>query len=181
MNRKENLRHNNKVIIMYYLNIFLLFSIFGYSYETIFRILLNSTQDYLLFGPWMPIYGFGVLISEYLNNFLNKFQLKRFKKILIFLILNLFILTGIEEIGGILVEKIFHTSFWNYEYLPLNIGPYINVFVSLLWSISSMIIVYIILPIISKFLKRIPKFLSYLILILLVLDHIILLYQYYLR
>lgn len=166
---------------MYYLNIFLIFSILGYSYETILRILLNSTQNYLLIGPWMPIYGFGILISELLNKFLNKFQLKRWKKIIFFFLLNLIILTIIEEIGGLLVEKIFHTSFWNYEYLPLHIGPYINVFVSILWSFSATIIEYIFLPIINPWMKKIAKGISYTTLILLIIDHLILLYRYFLR
>lgn len=164
---------------MYYLNIFLFFSIFGYTYETILRIILHSTQDYLLIGPWMPIYGFGILISEFLNSFLNKLKLKRWKKILLFFLINFFLLTIIEEIGGILVEKIFHTSFWNYEYLPLNIGPYINIFVSLLWSFSSVIMIYIILPIISKLIKKTPKIITYLLLFLLIIDHIYLIIQYY--
>lgn len=166
---------------MYYLNIFLLFSILGYSYETIFRLYLKTTQDYLLMGPWMPIYGFGLLISEFLNIFLNKFKLKRFKKIILFFFINIILLTIIEEIGGILVEKIFHTSFWNYEYIPLHLGPYINIFVSIIWSLASTIIEFFLIPILTPLIRKIPKMVSYIILFLLLLDHVILLYQYFLR
>ena len=149
---------------MYYLNIFLLFSILGYSYETIFRLFLKTTQDYLLMGPWMPIYGFGLLISEFLNIFIN-----------------IILLTIIEEIGGILVEKIFHTSFWNYEYIPLHLGPYVNIFVSIIWSLASTIIEFFLIPILTPLIRKIPKMVSYIILFLLLLDHVILLYQYFLR
>lgn len=159
---------------MYYLNIFLLFSILGYSYETILRILTNATQNYLLIGPWMPIYGFGILNSEFLNIFLNKFKLKKWKKIIIFFLINILLLSIIEEIGGLLVEKIFHTSFWNYEYIPLHIGPYLNIFVSIIWSISSTFIEYVLIPLLTPFIKKIPKWVSYLVLILMLLDHIIL-------
>lgn len=156
---------------MFYLNIFLIFSIFGYTYEIIIRMLNQVSTSNLLLGPWMPIYGFGILISEFLNSFLNKFLLTGKKKIIIFFFLNIIILSLLEEIGGLLVEYFFHTSYWNYENIPLNIGPYINILISFLWGFLSTIMEYIILPILTPLLKKIPKLVSYILLILLLLDH----------
>ncbi len=160
---------------MFYLNVFLVFAILGYSYETIFRIFLHATQDYLLIGPWMPIYGFGMLNSELVNIFLNKFCLKGWKKIFFFFVLSFFLLTIIEEIGGLLVEFFFATSYWNYEYLPLHIGPYINVFVSLLWALFATLMEYVLIPILSPFLRKVSPIISYICLFLMILDHIYLL------
>lgn len=157
---------------MFYLNVFLLFSIMGYSYETLFRFFKGIVQHNLLLGPWMPIYGFGILISEFVNLFLNKFLLKGKKKIFLFFILNVLLLTILEEIGALFIRFFFQTAFWNYEDIPLHIGPYINVFVSLVWGICAVFMEYVLIPILTPFIKKIPKGVSFILLIFLLLDHL---------
>lgn len=166
---------------MIYLNIFLLFSILGYSYELIIRLVRNLSTSNLLMGPWMPIYGFGILIIFIMDLFLNKWKLKGKKKIIICFILSVLLLTILEEIGGILVEKLFFASYWNYESIPLHIGPYINIIVSFIWGIFAMLIQYLILPILIPWIKKIPHWVSYFILILIILDFIHLLIHLLLR
>lgn len=157
---------------MYYTNLLLFFSIFGYLYEMLIRLLKSIPINNLLIGPWMPIYGFGILILEWINELLNVFKIKGWKKIILCFLLSIFLLSILEWFGGILVEKIFHTSFWNYEEIPLNIGKYINIFVSLLWGLFGLFAEYILTPIITPFLKKIPKWVSYLILFFILLDHL---------
>lgn len=157
---------------MIYFNIFLLFSILGYSYELIIRITRNLSTSNLLMGPWMPIYGLGILLIFCIDKFLNKWKLKGKKKVILCFILSVLLLTLLEEMGGILVEKLFHTSYWNYESIPLHIGPYINIIVSIVWGLFAIFIQYIILPLLIPWIKKIPHWVSYFLFILITLDHI---------
>lgn len=160
---------------MYYGNLFLIFSMFGYFYEMLIRLIRNIPGHTLFIGPWMPIYGFGVLMVEFIDRFLSLFQIRGRKKIFLNFFLSTILLTILELIGGLFVEILFKTSFWNYEQIPLHIGKYINVFVSLLWGIGSLLIVYIINPALTPFIKKIPKWVSILCFLLMTLDHVYLL------
>ncbi len=172
MNRNTFLSHNKKVIIMFYSNLFLIFSIFGYLYEMAIRLMNHYSTHNLLLGPWMPIYGIGIVIIELINQFLNQFKIKGFKKLIYCFLISIFILTILEWIGGILVLKLFSTSFWNYENIPFHIGKYVNVLVSILWGILSLFIEYIIIPILKPFIQKIPKGITILIISFILLDHL---------
>lgn len=157
---------------MYYSNLFLFFSIFGYLYEMLIRILNNFSKTNLLLGPWMPIYGIGIVLVELINQFLNQMKIQGKKKVILCFFLSFFSLTILEWVGGLLVEKLFFKSFWNYENIPFHIGKYINVLVSLLWGFLSIFIEYVLIPILSPMIKKIPKGITWLFLILIMMDHI---------
>ena len=157
---------------MFYLNTFLFFSIIGWSYETLFHFLEHKMRDNILFGPWMPIYGFGLLSIELINRFLKKLKINGKKRLMYCFVLSIILLTILEEVGGILIEFFFHTSFWNYESIPLSMGPYVNILVSIIWGILGMILEYIIYPLITPWLKKIPKWVSYTLLLFLIFDNI---------
>ena len=145
---------------MFYFNSFFIFSILGWSYETVFHFLEHKTRKNLLFGPWMPIYGFGILTIEFIDKLLKKLKVSGKKKILYCYIISVIALTLLEEIGGLLVQFLFHTSFWNYESIPLSIGPYINIFISLIWGFFGLLIEYILYPLLTPFIKKIPSWVS---------------------
>ncbi|MCI8575236.1 MAG: putative ABC transporter permease [Bacilli bacterium] len=157
---------------MFYLNTFLFFSILGYTYETIFHFLEHKMRENILFGPWMPIYGFGILCIELIHKILTKLKINGKKKLLYCFILSVIFLTIIEEIGGLIILYFFQTSFWNYESIPLSIGPYINILVSLIWGVLGLFLEYIIYPLVTPWLKKIPKWVSILLFLLLLLDNI---------
>ncbi len=161
---------------MFFINTFFFFSILGYIYEMILHFLEHNIRNQILIGPWMPIYGIGIIITELLNRFLSRRQ-KGFKKIIYCFFFSIIILTILEELGGLLIEKMFCTKFWNYESIPLSIGPYINILISILWGFFAMILEYVVLPITSPFLKKIPKWVSILCIILLLIDNIINIYN----
>ena len=64
---------------MYYINVFLVYSMIGHLFEVIVDLILNiKPGSGILFGPWTPIYGFGVLIMLYLKRKLEKLNLTKF-------------------------------------------------------------------------------------------------------
>ena len=157
-----------------YLNNFLFFAILGFIYENILQLIL--TGDFTsnpFYGPWMPIYGFGVIIMIFLTRLIfNNLKIKRWQKIIILFISVTVILTIIELVGGYLTEFIFHKSFWNYTDMKYNFGKYISLEVSLVWGTACLIFLYVVKPLTDKFIKKIPKFISIILLILIIIDFI---------
>lgn len=158
---------------MILISFFLFFSILGFSIEYVISLICRYKKETLLVGPWMPIYGIGFLTIHLVHFLLKKKNLSSLKEKILFFILSVIFLSIIEEIGGLLTQEIFHQNFWSYEGFPLSIGPYINVFVSLLWGVIALICEYLIYPKLTPLLKKIPKQIIYILLFLLILDHII--------
>ena len=158
----------------YYLNNFLFFSILGFIYENILQLILTGdfTSNHF-YGPWMPIYGFGVIIMIFLTRLIfNNLKIKRWQKIILLFISVTVILTIIELVGGYLTEFIFHKSFWDYRNMKYNFGKYISLEVSLVWGTACLIFLYVVKPLTDNFIKKIPKFISIILLILIMIDFI---------
>ncbi len=157
---------------MYYLNCFFVYSFLGFLFETgVAKVTGNNFNSGILYGPFTPIYGIGVflilIISKYF--FLNLHMPRWVETIIVFFILFL-VLTFIEWLGGILIEKIFGVVFWDYSHLKWNIGKYISLEISLVWGILSIILIYIIHPFLEKFILKIPSAISYLLLCVFLID-----------
>ena len=55
---------------MYYIKIFLLYSLIGFVYEsTLFKIKHSSKYSGIFYGPITAVYGIGVLAIEILNKY----------------------------------------------------------------------------------------------------------------
>ena len=80
------------------------------------------------------------------------------------------ILSFIEYIGGILIEKIFKVVFWNYSSMKFHIGNYISLEMALIWGIASLVIAYLIKPFCDKWIKKIPKIITWVLIILFCID-----------
>ena len=157
---------------MYYINNFFLYSFVGFILETIIQFIIKSkVNSGILYGPWTIVYGFGVIIILLLEKlvFSKKNYNKWVKRIFLFLSVAI-CLTLIELLGGILIEKIFHKTFWNYSKFKFNIGKYISLDISIIWTVLSIIFVYILKPLTDKIIKKIPNLITYILIILMVID-----------
>lgn len=160
--------------MFYYLNNFLLYSVFGFLYETIVHLITSGkiVQNPFV-GPWMPIYGFGIIIMIFLTRFVfNRLKMPRFLKVISLFLLTIFILTLLEELGGVITEAVFHKSFWDYSDMPFNNGKYICLEVSLIWGVACLIFLYLLKPLTDKIIKKIPHFITIIVLILFFIDFI---------
>lgn len=143
---------------MFYINIFLCFSIIGYLFETICSwIFKTGFSSGILYGPWTPLYGFGVLIIMLLSNkiFESLHLNKVVETIIVFVVITI-VLTILEWLGGILIEKLFHITFWDYSNYKYHIGKYISLEMSLVWGVGSIILIYLVLPWSLNLIKKIP-------------------------
>ena len=143
---------------MYYLNTFLLYSILGFLLETVRSFLVNSKfTSGILYGPWTPIYGIGIVIVILISNYLfAHLHLSRWVETFITFVIITLILTLLEWIGGILIEKIFHTVFCDYSKEAFSIGKYISLSKSLMWGVGSILFIYVLKPLLEGVIKHIP-------------------------
>lgn len=156
---------------MYYINYFFIFSIIGHFIETVFA----KSKSGILFGYWTPVYGFGVVLILLIGKLIGKINLnkKLIMKILIAYVISMILLSLTELLGGYLIEFIFNKTFWNYKNHKFNIGPYISLEMANIWGISSIIVLYLLKPLIDKVIKYIPKTATYILIALFIIDNII--------
>ncbi len=154
---------NKKKDLSFYTFAFLIYCIIGWIYEVIWEFAVGNgfVNRGFLFGPYLPIYGFGVLILYFLLSKEMKKDIRIFKKIkitpIIVFLLILIIVSVIEYFASFVMELIFHKRWWDYSYDWLNINGRISLRNSSLLAIGAMFMLYLIFPIIEKVTSKIPN------------------------
>lgn len=131
--------------------IFTIYSYVGWVCETIFCSVPKKefVDRGFLNGPFCPIYGFGGLIVIYLlSPFANNIMLLFFASILI--------TTSIEYLTGLVMEKIFHTTWWDYSENKFNFQGRICLTNSLLFGVMCVVGVQFVHPVVSDLVNSIP-------------------------
>ena len=149
--------------------------VFGFIYEELFyKIDLGYfVKRGSTYGPWIPIYAVGSLLIVLIT-----YTYKN-KPYLIFIINT--ILTGLLEFfTGLFLHKIFNLRLWDYNKEILNFGNingYICLRSILFFGISSLMLIYLFIPLIKKVVKKSSEtsitVVSYTLGILFVLDMIL--------
>lgn len=145
---------------MFFINLFFLNSFLGFIMETSLKYLLYpNMHNGILFGPWVPLYGFGALFIYALYSLIEKkLSWKKIWKVLLLFVSVVVFLSLLEWLGGTLIEFLFHKEFWDYGDQKFHLGPYISLGMSLLWGFLSLVFVFIVLPLEKKLIKKIPRF-----------------------
>ena len=103
----------------------------------------------LLYGPFKPIYGFGLIfIVLVMNNYRTK---KFYQKFIIGVILG----SAFEYFGSLFQEYVFGTSTWNYSHFNLNIGGRIYLPYCLAWGLIAVFCVDFLYPLFKKLIKKV--------------------------
>ena len=92
-----------------------------------------------LYGPWIPIYGFGALIILFST------EPFRSSALLVFFS-GMTSSTALEYLTGRAMEKIFQMRYWDYSKCRFNLDGYICLRASLTWGIFSVVIVDMVEP-----------------------------------
>ncbi|MFQ9822020.1 MAG: putative ABC transporter permease [Clostridia bacterium] len=123
------------------LTYFIIYSFLGWIMESIVRSVSEKKiiNTGFLKGPVCPIYGIGAIIMLL---FLERYQNK---PILLFFIA-IIVLTTWEYLVGVLLEKIFHTKYWDYSEQKFNFQGRICLVNSICWGILGVIFVKYIHP-----------------------------------
>ena len=112
-------------------------------------------------GPVCPIYGVGA-VSVILC-------LTPIKNTVLLFLCSMIITSFLELITGFVLEKIYHTRWWDYSDLPFNIGGYICLKYSIYWGFVCIALMRSIHPVIMKIVNFIPHTVGIILLIFLFL------------
>ena len=141
-------------IISQWLWIFPVYSFFGWCLEVIFCSVNTGkfVNRGFLNGTACPIYGIGA-------GFLV-FCLEPVQGNLPLLYLGSVIIGSLLElVGGFLLKKIFHMSWWDYSEEPFNIGGYICLKFSLAWGVAGVLLMRAVHPVVAGLNMLIPTML----------------------
>lgn len=131
---------------------FIIYSFLGWVMESIVRSVCERKliNTGFLKGPFCPIYGIGAIIMFlFLEGFENK-------PILLFGIA-IVLLTAWEYVVGVLLEKIFHTKYWDYSDHKFNFQGRICLTNSIYWGILGVLFVKYIHPFIQQMIAKVDK------------------------
>ena len=129
---------------------FITYSFFGWVMESIFRSICEKKliNTGFLIGPFCPIYGVGAIIMLL---FLKRFS----DNLAILFIASVVVLTIWEYLVGILLEKLFHTKYWDYSKNKFNFQGRICLTNSIFWGILGVVFVKYIHPAIESLIEKI--------------------------
>lgn len=130
---------------------FFIYSFIGWCLEVVFCS-VNTGQFVnrgFLNGLYCPIYGFGavamvLLLAPFTGNMFTLF---------VFAVL---ITSLLELVTGFVLEKLFHTKWWDYSEQPFNIGGYICLKFSLAWGLAGVFLMRLLHPEIAFLVSKIP-------------------------
>ena len=146
MDKKE------KVTVSDIIWLFVIGCLIGFGLETLWHFLKNGewiNKQGLLYGPFKPIYGFGLIfIVLVMNNYRTK---KFYQKFIIGVILG----SAFEYFGSLFQEYVFGTSTWNYSHFNLNIGGRIYLPYCLAWGLIAVFCVDVLYPLFKKLIKKV--------------------------
>lgn len=126
--------------------LFFSYAFIGWIWECFF--VSTTTKELVnrgfLFGPYLPIYGFGALIVIFTTSKVT------YNPILVY-IFGMLGATTLEYFTGVLMEKIFKVRYWDYSDRKFNIKGHINLLYTLGWGFGSLVLVYFINPKVENF------------------------------
>lgn len=131
---------------------FIVYSFIGWAIESVYKSYLQKKliNTGFLNGPICPIYGIGALIMFL---FLNKINDNLF---LVFIV-GFIVLSIWEYIVGYLLEKFFHTKYWDYTGNKFNIKGRVCLFNSTAWGFLSVLFIHFWHPFIVEKIDSIPE------------------------
>ncbi len=134
------------------LMMFYLFAFAGWIYECIFVFLRDRKpiNRGFLIGPILPLYGFGA-VAVYLF-------LRPFCKIPTLLyLMGMVVATVLEYVTGWVLERCFHTKWWDYSEEPYNFRGRVALIPSLFWGVLSLVMFDFLLPMARAVIESIPR------------------------
>lgn len=159
---------------MYYIKIFLLYSLYGFIMEsTLYKVKTVNKHSGVFYGPMTAVYGVGIISIELLNKyFFKKIKCNKILKLLIEFITLTIILSVIEYLGGNILNYLFDIDVWDYSHIEPHFGKYICLKNSIIWGILGTVYIHILKPFTDKIIKQITNKETYFFLLLFIIDTI---------
>jgi len=117
-----------------WLMFFFLYCFIGWIWECLYVSAYQKkwVNRGFLYGPLIPIYGFGAIFVLCIAPFVHD-------DIPLIFLLGMIGITVIEYCTGVAMQKLFHARYWDYSKNQFNVNGYICPFCSFVWGIFSVI------------------------------------------
>lgn len=131
---------------------FFIYSLFGWIWETSLVSIRSRkwVNRGFLFGPWIPIYGFGAVIILHLTLGVRD-------NLALIFIYGMIGASLLEYVTGYFMEKIFKVRYWDYSDKKINLNGYICLLASLCWGAFSILLVRVLHRPVEDFVLKIPS------------------------
>ncbi|TVR87854.1 MAG: hypothetical protein EA428_12615 [Spirochaetaceae bacterium] len=131
---------------------FMVYAFLGWIIESTFRSFKNHRliNSGFLYGPFIPVFGFGGLIIHVL--YIPLQPLSYLAAVLLLTVL----VTLLEYLAGWLMERLFHLRLWDYSDYRFNIHGRIALRYSLYWLLLTLVVIHGIKPHLNEFFTRLP-------------------------
>lgn len=177
-NCNSNKIHKNRKISIS-IELFLFYSIIGWLYEEILEVFIYKsgfTNRGFLFGPYLPIYGFGALLL--LSLFYPMKKKQQFSYATPFAVfLGGMIMATLVELLASYALSYFNLELWNYNNYPFNFQGRIALNPSIRFGLGSIFFLYVLQPIFDKIITKqsncVLEFSSTIILLIISFDFLI--------
>ena len=138
------------------LMLFLVYSFLGWCVEVSFVAVTTGrvVNRGFLNGPVCPIYGVGMLGALLLLEPVSG-------NLVLLFFLGMLLCTLVELIGGWILEKAFHTRWWDYTDKPFNLGGYVCLGFSIMWGFAVTFAVRLIHPLVFSLVCWLPHLLGW--------------------
>lgn len=139
-------------MVYYYFLKFFIYSVIGYISEVLY-VYFNSKKIVnrgFLYGPYIPIYGVGCLMINFL-------LIGYYNDSIVVFIMSFVICSILEYFTSYLMEKVFKTRWWDYSYYKYNINGRVCLKNSILFGFGGIATIYILDPAINLFLASIDN------------------------
>lgn len=135
-------------------------AVVGWVLELFFRRFIsgaNPERKWLnpgfLTGPYLPLYGFGVIVLyslSYLEKFVVRFDAGGIVHYLIMFVIMALAMTLLEYIAGIIFIKGMHIKLWDYSDEKFNIQGVICLRFTIIWGVLSLLYYFFIYPPVTR-------------------------------
>jgi len=158
-----------------YILIFVIFSFFGWVWETIYCTLIMQSwaNRGFLFGPVCPIYGFGTICGLVLYDLMQAEKIPKLSWWQVFLI-GFFLSMILEYPTSWALEKMFSARWWDYSTMPLNINGRTSIPTSCAFGLMSIFLMKYAIPFVDGKLQQLSdpmmNFLALLFMVIITVD-----------
>lgn len=131
---------------------FYVFAFLGWIYESGFVSIRDRklTNRGFLIGPVIPLYGVGAVVVYLL---LRPFS--HIPSLLYFM--GMVIATAVEYAASWILEKAFHTQWWDYSQEPYNFRGRIALIPSMFWGVLSLLLFDVLQPVATAVISLVPE------------------------
>ena len=134
------------------LSLFIVGSLIGFIHENLFAMLKGQEgiRQGLIYGPFIPVYGVGLLLFYLMFSSFYFRGMSKFWKIILVFVVGFFMGGFTEYLCSFLQEVIMGTKSWDYSNVRFNLNGRTSLFHACCWGLMSVLFYLYVLPILQK-------------------------------